>query len=67
MNTQPFSQTGSLAKWLTVHFQSKWFLVQVQLQSLMAKCLTGEFSRDIEILGWCQAGPVLPHWEKVPL
>ena len=23
--------------------------------------------RDIEILGWCSAGPVLPHGEKVPL
>ena len=25
------------------------------------------FSRDFEILGWCTAGPVLPHREKVPL
>ena len=23
--------------------------------------------RDIKILGWCPAGPVLPHGEKVPL
>ena len=23
--------------------------------------------RDYEILGWCPAGPVLPHEEKVPL
>ena len=23
--------------------------------------------RDIEILGWCPAGPVLPHVEQVPL
>ena len=23
--------------------------------------------RDIEILGWCPAGQVLPHGEKVPL
>ena len=23
--------------------------------------------RDIEILGWCPAEPVLPHGEKVPL
>ena len=23
--------------------------------------------RDFEILGWCPAGPVLPHGEKVPL
>ena len=23
--------------------------------------------RDIEILGWCPVGPVLPHGEKVPL
>ena len=23
--------------------------------------------RDYEILGWCPAGPVLPHGEKVPL
>ena len=23
--------------------------------------------QDIEILGWCPAGPVLPHWEKVSL
>ena len=22
---------------------------------------------DFEILGWCPAGPVLPHAEKVPL
>ena len=25
------------------------------------------FPQDIEILGWCPAGPVLPHGEKVPL
>ena len=24
-------------------------------------------SRDIKILSWCPAGPVLPHGEKVPL
>ena len=24
-------------------------------------------SQDIKILGWCPAGPVLPHGEKVPL
>ena len=23
--------------------------------------------RDVKILGWCTAGPVLPHGEKVPL
>ena len=23
--------------------------------------------QDIEILGWCPAGSVLPHGEKVPL
>ena len=23
--------------------------------------------QDITILGWCPAGPVLPHGEKVPL
>ena len=23
--------------------------------------------RDYEMLGWCPAGPVLPHGEKVPL
>ena len=23
--------------------------------------------QDIEILGWCPVGPVLPHGEKVPL
>ena len=25
------------------------------------------FPQDIEILGWCPAGPVLPHGDKVPL
>ena len=25
------------------------------------------YPRDFEILGWVQAGPVLPHREKVPL
>ena len=25
------------------------------------------FPQDFEILGWCTAGPVLPHGEKVPL
>ena len=25
------------------------------------------FPRDFEILGWCPAGPVSPHGEKVPL
>ena len=25
------------------------------------------YPRDFEILGWCPAGPVLPHGEKVPL
>ena len=24
-------------------------------------------SRDIEILGWCPAAPILPRGEKVPL
>ena len=23
--------------------------------------------QDFEVLGWCPAGPVLPHGEKVPL
>ena len=26
-----------------------------------------KYPQDIEILGWCPAGPVLPHGEKVPL
>ena len=26
-----------------------------------------KFPQDIKILGWCPAGPVLPHWEEVPL
>ena len=26
-----------------------------------------DFPRDIKILGWCPAGPVLPRGEKVPL
>ena len=25
-----------------------------------------DLSRDFEIPGWCPAGPVLPHGEKVP-
>ena len=25
------------------------------------------YPQDIEILGWCPAGTVLPHGEKVPL
>ena len=25
------------------------------------------YPQDIEILGWCPAGSVLPHGEKVPL
>ena len=29
--------------------------------------LTTYTFRDIEILGWCPAGPVLPHGEKVAL
>ena len=34
----------------------------------LATCLVGKMShsQDIEILGWCPAGPVLPHGE-VPL
>ena len=32
------------------------------------KAAAGRFyPRDFEILGWCPAGPVLPHGEKVPL
>ena len=27
----------------------------------------GRLPRDFEILGWCPAGPVLTHGEKVPL
>ena len=27
----------------------------------------GFYPQDIEILGWCPAGPVLPHREKLPL
>ena len=26
-----------------------------------------ESTQDIEILGWCSAGSVLPHWKKMPL
>ena len=28
---------------------------------------SGNVFHNFEILGWCQAGPVLPHGEKVPL
>ena len=28
---------------------------------------TEQLPQDIEILGWCPVGPVLPHGEKVPL
>ena len=27
----------------------------------------GLYPQDIEMLGWCPAGPVLPHGKKVPL
>ena len=30
-------------------------------------CCDKDSPRDFEILGWCPAGPVLPHGEKVPL
>ena len=29
--------------------------------------ITSFFSEDIKILGWCPAGPVFTHGEKVPL
>ena len=39
---------------------SKKPLLQITLQVLV-------FPRDIKILGWCPAGPVLHNGEKVPL
>ena len=30
-------------------------------------CLRGVYPQDIKILGWCPAGPVFPHGEKVPV
>ena len=33
-------------------------------KKMMRNCIS---SGDYEILGWCPAGPVLPHGEKVPL
>ena len=39
---------------------SKKPLLQITLQVLV-------FPRDIKILGWCPAGPVLDNGEKVPL
>ena len=29
--------------------------------------IVNDHPQDFEILGWCPAGPVLPHGEKVPL
>ena len=31
------------------------------------KAPPGAVPQDFEILGWCPAGPVLPHGENVPL
>ena len=42
----------------------------VKINKLLSKkniLFASNFLRDIEILGWCPAGPVLPHAEKVPL
>ena len=37
---QSESRMASLAKWLSVHLQTKWLLVQVPLQSLSIQCIT---------------------------
>ena len=47
----------------------------MQLCNYVLQCFLDETFRytmflnpqDFEILGWCPAGPVLPHGEKVPL
>ena len=37
------------------------------VEKFRATRTVGFFPRDFEILGWCSAGSVLPHGEKVPL
>ena len=49
-----------------------WIVVSLTNTPLTSKILfsyvlTKSFRRDFEILGWCPAGPVFPHGEKVPL
>ena len=34
--------------------------------TIISKQMIVDFPRDFEILGWCPAGPVLSHGEKVP-
>ena len=41
-------------------------LIVFNLKQLIAFNLK-QSPQDFEILGWCSAGPVLPHGEKVPL
>ena len=41
----------------------QFFQITVRVCPITLKILF----RDIEILGWCPAGPSLPHAEKVPL
>ena len=39
----------------------------LSLVSVLVSFFQYFFPLDIKILGWCPAGPVLPHGEKVPL
>ena len=43
------------------------FLSKLKKLYFQEKLLKHFYTRDIEILGWCPAGPVLPHGQKVPL
>ena len=44
-------------------------VLQFLMEDLLEKSLMEDLflPQDYEILGWCPAGPVLPHGEKVPL
>ena len=51
---------------IEINLRSKKWLLPCSYNPNLTILLT-VLPRDIEILGWCPAGPVLPHWEKVPL
>ena len=51
---------------IDINLRSKKWLLSCSYNPNLTILLT-ILPRDIEILGWCPAGPVLPNGEKVPL
>ena len=53
--------------WANIAHKTDFAILTVLCVSPAELCALLINPQDIEILGWCPAGPVLPHVEKVPL